>query len=232
MTILLLRPYATFAQGATVDLDNATEAALVAQGRATFTVNPGSAFAPLTAVEQQALRDGAVNLTASGASGVPKISVRSAGNLTTGIGADFNGTSLFGKLNLGTLDNSIPANTLVAGTSFIRLRFGVFRVSADTATVDIRIGGTNGTADNTIAINCTFSSSANNTVNYEAVIGVTATKYVCNGFRGAQNVGTIGEVVESASAPVLTQLNYVNIIVNSTTTGAYRVTDFAMDVFQ
>jgi hypothetical protein len=171
-------------------------------------------------------------LTPAQAAAAPKISVRRAGNLTTGIGADFNGTSLFGKLNLGTLDNSIPANTLVAGTSFIRLRFGVFRVSTDTATVDIRIGGTNGTSDNTISINCTFSSFANNTVNYDAVIGVTATKYVCNGFRGAQNVGAIGEVVESATAPVLTQLNYVNITVNSATTGAYRVTDFAMDVFQ
>jgi hypothetical protein len=47
MTVLLLRPYATFAQGATVDLDNATEASLVAQGRATYTVNPGPAFEPL-----------------------------------------------------------------------------------------------------------------------------------------------------------------------------------------
>lgn len=57
MTILLLRPYATFAQGATVDIDHATEASLVAQGRATYTVNPGSTFAPLTAAEQQLLRN-------------------------------------------------------------------------------------------------------------------------------------------------------------------------------
>ena len=55
MTILLLRPYATFAQGSTIDLDNATEAALVGQGRATYTVNPGSAFSPLTVTEQQEL---------------------------------------------------------------------------------------------------------------------------------------------------------------------------------
>ena len=57
MTVLLLRPYATFAEGATIDLDNATEASLVAQGRATYTVNPGPDFSPLTAVEQQVLRD-------------------------------------------------------------------------------------------------------------------------------------------------------------------------------
>ena len=57
MTVLLLRSYATFAQGAIVDLDNATEAALVNQGRATYTVNPGPVFDPLTASEQQALRD-------------------------------------------------------------------------------------------------------------------------------------------------------------------------------
>lgn len=57
MTVLLLRPYATFAQGATIDVDNATEASLVAQGFATYTINPGPAFGPLTAAEQQILRD-------------------------------------------------------------------------------------------------------------------------------------------------------------------------------
>mgnify|MGYP000157890029 FL=1 len=80
MTILLLRPYSTHAQGATVDLDNATEAALVAQGRATYTVNPGSSFTPLTPAEQQTLRgvlaeiadgneDGSVSITSIGRSG-------------------------------------------------------------------------------------------------------------------------------------------------------------------
>ena len=59
MTITLNAAYATFAAGASVDLDNATEAALVSQGRAVYTVNPGSVFAPLTAVEQQALRKNA-----------------------------------------------------------------------------------------------------------------------------------------------------------------------------
>jgi hypothetical protein len=56
MTVTLLQPYAAIANGATVTLDNATEAALVAQGRATFTVNPGTSFQPLTPVEQQNLR--------------------------------------------------------------------------------------------------------------------------------------------------------------------------------
>jgi len=58
MTILLLRPYATFAQGETVDLDNATEAALVAQGRASYVgTSLGGVFAPLTAAEQQNVMD-------------------------------------------------------------------------------------------------------------------------------------------------------------------------------
>jgi len=58
MTVLLLRPYATFAQGATVDLDNATEAALVGQERASYVgASPGAAFAPLTPQEMQAVRD-------------------------------------------------------------------------------------------------------------------------------------------------------------------------------
>lgn len=57
MTILLLKPYAAYAQGASVDLDNATEASLVAQGLATYTVNPGPSYFPLTATEQQNLRE-------------------------------------------------------------------------------------------------------------------------------------------------------------------------------
>lgn len=64
MTILLLKPYATYARGATIDLDNATETAMVAQGLATYTVNPGGAFFPLTAKEQQDLRDMAPALAA------------------------------------------------------------------------------------------------------------------------------------------------------------------------
>lgn len=58
MTVTLLKPYAAYAQGASVDLDNATEASLVAQTLATYTTNPGSSYYPLTAVEVQALRDG------------------------------------------------------------------------------------------------------------------------------------------------------------------------------
>jgi hypothetical protein len=73
MTIILSQPYATFAIGETVDLDNATEAALVAQGRARYTANPGPAFEPLTAAEQQTVRDQlpAVKFLVTGA-GVPK----------------------------------------------------------------------------------------------------------------------------------------------------------------
>lgn len=57
MTIVLNAPYAVYAGGTTVTLDNATEAALVAQGRAAYAVNPGAVFQPLTAQEQQSLRN-------------------------------------------------------------------------------------------------------------------------------------------------------------------------------
>ncbi len=69
MTIILIRPYATFGQGETVDLDNSTEAALVAQGRATYTVDPGPNFEPLTATEQQELADGTSSVAALAATG-------------------------------------------------------------------------------------------------------------------------------------------------------------------
>jgi hypothetical protein len=62
MTITLLQPYATYTNGSTVALDNATETALVAQGRAKFVLNSGSAFQPLTAVEQQALKSSAYSV--------------------------------------------------------------------------------------------------------------------------------------------------------------------------
>jgi hypothetical protein len=58
MTVQLLLPYATFAIGASVDLDNATEAALVAQRRAVYVgTSPGPIFMPLTPNETQTLRD-------------------------------------------------------------------------------------------------------------------------------------------------------------------------------
>ena len=61
MTVQLLFPYATFGTGASVDLDNATEAALVAQKRAVYVgTSPGPVFMPLTPTEQQNLRDALV----------------------------------------------------------------------------------------------------------------------------------------------------------------------------
>lgn len=57
MTVLLLQNYAIYGKGSQVDLDNVTEASLVAQGLAVSTVNQGSAYFPLTPTEQQKLRD-------------------------------------------------------------------------------------------------------------------------------------------------------------------------------
>jgi hypothetical protein len=57
MTITLNAPYSIYVSGASVDLDNATEAALVVQGRAVYTVNPGSVFFPQTPKEIQDQRD-------------------------------------------------------------------------------------------------------------------------------------------------------------------------------
>lgn len=79
MAIRLLFPYSTDVAGATVDYDNATEAALVAQGRAVYTTNPGAAFQPLTAQEQQAYRDSQPALSAlvSEAGSVTAAAIRS-----------------------------------------------------------------------------------------------------------------------------------------------------------
>ena len=87
MTVLLLRSYATFAQGAIVDLDNATEAALVNQGRATYTVNPGPVFDPLTASEQQALRDSNVGSFTAAQVAATQALVSGAGNSSAEISA-------------------------------------------------------------------------------------------------------------------------------------------------
>lgn len=56
MSVTFLKPYATYAVGATVALDDSTEASLVAQGFAVYSVpNAGSTF-PLTPPEQQEAR--------------------------------------------------------------------------------------------------------------------------------------------------------------------------------
>lgn len=66
MSVLLRRAYATYAAGETVNLDNETEATLVAQSFGSYVVNPGSAFFPLTAAEQQNLRDSGVTTSGRG----------------------------------------------------------------------------------------------------------------------------------------------------------------------
>lgn len=57
MTVLLTKPYGLYNAGATIDLDNVTEAAIVGQGLGIYTVNPGSSYSPLTAAEQQDVHD-------------------------------------------------------------------------------------------------------------------------------------------------------------------------------
>lgn len=63
MSVILLRPYATFASGATVTLDNDTESALVAQGYATAVItNSPSAQTRIGAPDMYVTQGGNVSL--------------------------------------------------------------------------------------------------------------------------------------------------------------------------
>lgn len=156
MTVLLLKPYATFAQGATVDLDNATESALVTQGLATYTNNPGPEFSPLTAAEQQQLRDSA-NPTGPNFGAVAAINFNSRGPRTMLAISDSKGVSWvdgsqlgFGSANspppidgYGGFTNqsygfalSWPAYAAMASRGAIRLLQGAALPSWTTASVD------------------------------------------------------------------------------------------------
>lgn len=96
MTVILNAPYAVYSAGDTVNVDDATEAALVAQGRASYIVSNAGQFQPLTPAEQQTLRDGglatltaaqqliAQNLTASTATAATRSS-----RLVTGLDQGF-----------------------------------------------------------------------------------------------------------------------------------------------
>jgi hypothetical protein len=88
MTILLLQPYATFAKGETVSLDNATEAALVDQQLAEYTLDPGPVFFTLTAAEQQRLRDALADDFGSGGGGGGGDDVTAWGGFTGGVSGD------------------------------------------------------------------------------------------------------------------------------------------------
>jgi len=129
MTVLLNAPYGAFGAGASVDLDNATEAALVAQGRASYTINPGSLYAPLTPTEQQNLRDALPWLASSGY----------MMGYTTGpqqkTDADANESAALYTLN-------IPANTLGPNSVLIVLHRWSFTDTTATWNLRTRFGGT------------------------------------------------------------------------------------------
>jgi hypothetical protein len=125
MTIILTRSYATFAQGATVDLDNSTEAALVAQGRATYTVNPGPNFEPLTATEQQELADGTSSVAALAATGSIVTSTGAVFGLSevspvvavTATSTAFTGANLYRGIRVRALVGGPQTATLYDATS-------------------------------------------------------------------------------------------------------------------
>jgi hypothetical protein len=90
MTIILSAPYGTYASGATVDLDNATEAALVAQGRAAYSgSSPGAVFSPLTPVEQQALRDNGTTATGGGSLTSSQVAGLNSGVILSSTGVQY-----------------------------------------------------------------------------------------------------------------------------------------------
>lgn len=125
MTIILSVPYSTFAAGATVDLDNATEAALVVQGLGAYTVNPGPAFFPLTGVEQQNVRDQAPYLQGLGSiyqlsrvlsqTGIPII-IPTSGSIGNN-GALSGITALSDAFLPQGMYLYFPANAIVAGSA-------------------------------------------------------------------------------------------------------------------
>jgi hypothetical protein len=119
MTITLNAPYATFASGASVDLDNATEAALVAQGRAVYSVNPGSVFFPLTPKEVQDLRDSAPVVAQSAVA-----------------------ASITGTLTATTLATvTIPAGQIGANGQVLVEVLWSYTNSANNKTLTVRFGG-------------------------------------------------------------------------------------------
>jgi hypothetical protein len=116
MTIILSQSYGTYANGATVDLDNATEAALVAQGRAVYSgTSPGPVFSPLTAQEQQTLRDSGIPAgTSVGVSASLGAAVTSAG-LAGKPKICFIGDSIT-QFNIGKLGCTAASGTSTIGT--------------------------------------------------------------------------------------------------------------------
>ena len=140
MTITLKFPYATYAQGATVTLDNATEAALVDQQRASYTVNSGTSFQPLTPAEQQTLRtsgsvvsNSAQAVVVSSGAQTASVLIKTGPSLvwgilqTSGSGKPTirDGTTVGGALVAGWGDGGASGLTLTANVPYSTAKFPV-----------------------------------------------------------------------------------------------------------
>ena len=161
---------------------------------------------------------------------------RRSGNVNAGVAADlvFSGAggAGAGKLNTG-IDLMIPANTLLAGTSQIRLRFAVRRTGVDTSFLVVRFGSTNGTGDGNTGVAVQFAAGTNpQDYTFDVVFAVSAGVLNATALITAVGVGgTYGSVTELAG-PNFAVNNYVTFCISGATTGSYRCVSYDMSVFQ
>jgi hypothetical protein len=168
MAVILLRAYAGFATGANVTLDNATEAALVAQGLATYSsvpaINPASP--PGVSLAQNQVAQAAITAGANGPAVITNIPI--GGSALTGFETNgvaqvafeinvteifvphwntWTGAALLNGTTVGTdsqvywlfnSDGDLLANTAIAGT--LNAGASVFQKIAFTAPITLAPG--------------------------------------------------------------------------------------------
>lgn len=193
--------------------------------RGTYDVN-----GKLTALKNRDAESSSASLAGDGS---PVLSFRKAGNLTTGVGADFAGTTGSGKINLGD-DILIPGNTLIPGTSIIKAKFNVRRTGTDASYLDVRFGTTNGTGDTPIITAVQFNAGVNpGDVILDLVISITAGRLTTLCQQTLINVaGTSGAVPSEVIGFNFAVDNYLSLVVSGTTSGNYRCISYAVEVFK
>lgn len=175
-------------------------------------------------------------LAAAQLAAVAKITYRRAGNLTTGVGADlvFSGAggAGSGKLNTG-IDLLIPANTIIAGQSMLKVLVHVRRTGTDASFIDVRFGATNGTGDGVMLAATQFSSGANpGDICMEIVSSATSGRLTSAGQISNVNVAATGVTITDLASLNFAVDNYVTVVVSGCTTGSYRVVSCELQVFQ
>ena len=163
---------------------------------------------------------------------VPVLSFRDAGGIAVPI-SSFDGAGISGKFGLAA-NMLIPANTLVAGQSRIRISATQRKVGAANNFFQVHLGSTNGTGDPAIAAS-QVSTAGTTPVSsvMMADVSISSDGTYCNYVHSRTNVGvTTGEGSVTSGINVAVD-NYINFVITGSAAGTTNsLLGYTVEVFR